>query len=125
MLLAIDVSNTNIKLGLYNKIEVQHRWVVSTARKRTADEYAMVLNDLLRYAGYTFSNIDALMLSSVVPPLTPVFQDLALRYCQKEAIVLDHTLDLGIKLLVDNPWEVGTDRIVAALAAHHIYGGPA
>jgi type III pantothenate kinase len=125
MLLAIDVSNTNIKFGLYNSVEVQHRWVVSTARQRTADEYAMVLSDLLRHAGYTFSDIDDIMLSSVVPPLTPVFQDLAERYCQREAIVLDYTLDVGLKLLVDNPWEVGADRIVTTLAAHHLYGGPA
>lgn len=125
MLLAIDVSNTNIKIGLYNSIEVQHRWVVSTARQRTTDEYAMVLNDLLRHAGYQFTNIDDIILSSVVPPLTPVFQDLAERYCHKEAIVLDYTQDVGIKLLVDNPWEVGADRIVTSLAAHHFYGGPA
>jgi type III pantothenate kinase len=125
MLLAIDVSNTNIKFGLYNSNEVQHRWVVSTARQRTTDEYAMVLSDLLRHAAYTFSNIDDIIVSSVVPPLTPVFQDLAIRYCQKEAIVLDYTLDLGIRLLVENPWEVGADRIVTSLAAHHIYGGPA
>jgi len=125
MLLAIDVSNTNIKLGVYNSAEAQHRWIVSTARQRTADEYAMVLSDLQRHAGYTFAHIDDIILSSVVPPLTPVFQDLALRYCEKEAIVLDYTLDLGIKLLVDNPWEVGADRIANTLAAHHLYGGPA
>lgn len=125
MLLAIDVSNTNIKFGLYNSVEVQQRWVVSTARQRTTDEYAMVLNDLLRHAGHSFSSIDDIILSSVVPPLTPVFQDLATRYCQKEAIVLDHRLDVGIKLLIDNPWEVGADRIVNSLAAHRLYGGPA
>jgi type III pantothenate kinase len=125
MLLAIDVSNTNIKFGLYDSVEVQHRWVVSTARQRTADEYAMVLSDLLRHADLSFSSVDDLILSSVVPPLTPVFQDLARRYCQKEAIVLDYRLDIGIKLLIDNPWEVGADRIVNSLAAHHLYGGPA
>lgn len=125
MLLAIDVSNTNIKIGLYDSTELQHRWVVSTARQRTADEYAMVLSDLLRHAGYQFTDIGDIMLSSVVPPLTPVFQDLAIRYCQKEAIILDYSLDVGIKLLIDNPWEVGSDRIVTALAAHHFYGGPA
>lgn len=125
MLLAIDVSNTNIKFGLYNSAEVQHRWVVSTARQRTTDEYAMVLNDLLRHAGLSFSSIDDIILSSVVPPLTPIFQDLAQRYCQKEAIVLDYRLDLGIRLLIENPWEVGADRIVNSLAAHHLYGGPA
>jgi type III pantothenate kinase len=125
MLLAIDVSNTNIKFGLYNGSAFQHRWVVSTARQRTADEYAMVLIELLRHADFTFADIDDIIVSSVVPPLTPVFQDLVTSYCKKEAIILDYKLDLGIKLLVDNPWEVGTDRIVTSMAAHHLYGGPA
>lgn len=125
MLLAIDVSNTNIKFGLYNSTTMVHHWVVSTARQRTTDEYAMVLSDLARYAGYQFSDIDDIILSSVVPPLTPVFQELALRYCKKEAFVVDHTLELGFKLLIDNPWEIGSDRIVTALAVHHLYGGPA
>ncbi|HLG77412.1 MAG TPA: type III pantothenate kinase, partial [Ktedonobacteraceae bacterium] len=77
MLLAIDISNTNIKFGLYNSDTMQHRWVVSTARQRTADEYAMVLSDLLRHAGYTLTAVDDIILASVVPPLTPIFQDLA------------------------------------------------
>ena len=125
MLLAIDISNTNIKLGLYNSATMNQHWVVSTAPLRTADEYAMVLNDLIRHAGYQLTDIDDIILSSVVPPLTPVFQELAVRYCNKEAIVLDYTLDMGIKFLVDNPWEIGADRIATALAAYHFYGGPA
>src|SRR5579884_915911 len=125
MLLAIDVSNTNIKFGLYQNAEMRHHWVVSTARQRTSDEYAMVLSEPARHAGYRLSDIDDIILSSVVPPLTPVFQELALRYFNKEAIVIDHLLNLGVKLLVDNPWEIGSDRIVTALAAHHLYGGPA
>lgn len=125
MLLAIDVSNTNIKFGLYQNGEMRHHWVVSTARQRTSDEYAMVLSELARHAGYRLSDIDDIILSSVVPPLTPVFQELALRYCGKEALLIDHTLDLGLRLLIDNPWELGSDRIVTALAAHHLYGGPA
>jgi type III pantothenate kinase len=125
MLLAIDVSNTNIKFGLYNSTSMKHHWVVSTARQRTTDEYAMVLSDLARHAGYQFSDIDDIILSSVVPPLTPVFQELAIRYCGKEPFIVDHTLDLGIKLLIDNPWELGSDRIVTSLATYHLYGGPA
>jgi type III pantothenate kinase len=125
MLLAIDISNSNIKFGLYNSEAMEEHWVVSTSRQRTTDEYAMVLNDLARHAGYKFSDIDDIIMSSVVPPLTPVFQELAQHYCGKEALVIDHTLDLGIKLLVDNPWELGSDRIVTTLAAYHLYGGPA
>lgn len=125
MLLAIDISNSNIKFGLYNSDTMNHHWVVSTARQRTTDEYAMVLNELVRHAGHELTDIDDIIMSSVVPPLTPVFQELAYRYCGKEAFVIDHSLDLGIKLLIDNPWELGSDRIVTTLAAHHLYGGPA
>lgn len=127
MLLAIDISNTNIKFGLYNheSMTMSHHWVVSTSRQRTTDEYAMVLNDLARHAGYQLTDITAIILSSVVPNLTPVFQELAIRYCGQEAIMVDYSLDLGIKLLVDNPWEIGSDRIATAIAAHHFYGGPA
>jgi len=125
MLLAIDISNTNIKFGLYNSETLKHHWVVSTVRQRTTDEYAMLLSDLARHAGYQFTDIDDIILSSVVPPLTPVFQELARRYCGKEALVIDHTLDLGIKLLIDNPWELGSDRIVTTLAAYQPYGDPA
>jgi type III pantothenate kinase len=125
MLLAVDISNTNIKFGLYNSETMSQHWIVSTASQRTADEYAMVLHDLLLYSDHRFADIDDIILSSVVPPLTPVFQELALRYCYKEAIVLDYTMDMGLQFLVDNPWEIGTDRIASALAAFHFYGGPA
>ncbi len=125
MLLAIDISNSNIKFGLYSGNTMNHHWVVSTASQRTTDEYAMLLRDLASYAGYELSDIDDIVMSSVVPPLTPVFQELAQRYCNKEALVIDHSLDLGIKLLVDNPWELGSDRIVTSIAAHQLYGGPA
>ena len=125
MLLAIDISNTNIKLGVYDGAIMKYHWVVSTARQRTSDEYAMVLTDLARHAGHELQDIDDIILSSVVPPLTPVFQELALRYFGKEAFVIDHTLDLGIRLEVDNAWELGPDRIMTTLAVHHLYGGPA
>src|SRR6266516_3515417 len=125
MLLAIDISNTNIKIGLYNGETMQHRWVVSTARQRTTDEYAMVLADLARHAGYSLTDIDDIIISSVVPPLTPVFQELATRYCDKEALIVSYALDLGVGLRIDNPWELGADRIVTTLAAYHLYGGPA
>ncbi len=125
MLLAIDISNSNIKFGLYNSVIMKHHWVVSTARQRTTDEYAMVLSDLMRHAEYQFSDIEAIVLSSVVPPLTPVFQELSVRYCGKEPVIISYTLDLGFKLLIDNPWELGSDRMMTTLAAHQLYGGPA
>lgn len=125
MLLAVDISNTNIKFGLYQDETMKHHWIVSTVRQRTSDEYAMVLSDLLRHVNHTLTDIDGMIISCVVPSLTPVFQDLALRYCGREAVVINHSLDLGVRLLVDNPWEVGADRIMTILAVHHLYGGPA
>jgi type III pantothenate kinase len=125
MLLAIDISNTGIKFGLYRDSEMLARWRIATVREKTADEYAMLLGELLRHAGYTYEAIDAVVISCVVPPLTPTFQELALHYCAREAIVIDHTMDVGVRLLTDNPWETGTDRIMSTLAAHRLYGGPA
>lgn len=125
MLLAIDISNTNIKFGLYNSETMKHHWVVSTARQRTTDEYAMVLHDLMHHAGYEMKDIEDIIMSSVVPPLTPVFQEMALRYIGKEAFVISHSMDLGFRLLIDNPWELGSDRMMTTLAAHYLYGGPA
>lgn len=125
MLLAIDVSNTNIKLGIYLGDVMKQHWVISTVQQRTTDEYAMLLNNLLRHVGYSFTDINAIVLASVVPPLTPVFQELAQRYCQQEACIITPDLDLGITLRIDNPQELGADRIVTALAVHHLYQGPA
>src|SRR5579885_3631595 len=125
LLLAIDISNTGIKFGLYQGSEMRARWRIATVREKTADEYAMLLGELLRHAGYGFEAVDAVMVSCVVPPLTPVFQDLARQYCGREAIVVDHTMNVGVRLLTDNPWETGTDRIMSTLAAHRLYGGPA
>src|SRR5438477_12024670 len=102
MLLAIDVSNTNIKFGLYNSTTMKHHWVVSTARQRTTDEYAMVLADLMRHADYKLSDIGDIILLSVVPSLTPVFQELALSYCGREAFVIGHDMDLVFRLFIDN-----------------------
>src|SRR5437660_9973936 len=98
MLLAIDISNTNIKFGLYNSTMMKHHWVVSTARQRTTDEYAMVLNDLARHAGYQLTDIDDSILSSVVPPCTPVCQELAVSYGCTAAIMVNQKSDLCLML---------------------------
>jgi type III pantothenate kinase len=127
LLLAADVSNTGIKFGIYapGRDDLAARWRIATVREKTADEYAMLLADLMRHARLRLEAVDAVIVSSVVPPLTPVFQELAQRYLGREAIVVTHDTDLGIRLLVDNPWETGSDRMLSALAAHRLYGGPA
>ncbi len=101
------------------------RWRIATNREKTADEYAMLLAQLCQQAGARLDAIADTIISSVVPALTPVFQDIATRYLHKEPIVVTYETDLGIKLLVDNPWETGSDRMVSTFAVHHLYGGPA
>ena len=127
LLLAIDISNTGIKLGLYPRggETLVARWRVATVREKTTDEYAMLLRDLMEHAELEFHSISDMIVSSVVPPLTSVFQDLARQYLGREALVVTHATDLGIGLLVDNPWETGSDRMLSALAVHRLYGGPA
>jgi type III pantothenate kinase len=127
LLLATDISNTGIKLGLYPRDgdRLVARWRIATVREKTTDEYAMLLRELMEHADLEFRNICDVIVSSVVPPLTSVFRDLARQYLDREAIVVTHATDLGIRLLVDNPWETGSDRMLSALAVHRLYGGPA
>ena len=127
LLLAVDISNTGIKFGVYPRGDgdLVARWRIATVRDKTSDEYAMLLMELMRHHHLRLDAIEASILSSVVPPLTPVFQDLARQYLGREAIVVNHNTDLGIRLLVDNPWETGADRMMSALAVHQLYGGPA
>jgi type III pantothenate kinase len=127
LLLAIDVSNTGIKLGIYplDGDTLKARWRIATDREKTTDEYAMLLAELCGHAGLRLEDIADAVISSVVPPLTPVFTELAERYLGREPLIVSHQTDLGIRLLVDNPWETGTDRVMSVLAAHALYGGPA
>lgn len=127
LLLTIDVSNTGIKFGLYptDGGPLRARWRIATVREKTTDEYAMLLAQLCAHAGIELRQISDVIMASVTPPLTPVFQDLAKNYLQREAIVISHETPIGVALLVDNPWETGADRMISALAAHQLYGGPA
>jgi type III pantothenate kinase len=125
MLLAIDVSNTGIKLGLYAGRKNLARWRVATVREKTADEYAALFTSLCQQQGFALGEIQATMVSSVVPPLTPVFQQMTRQYLDHEAIIVNHTTPLGVRLLVDNPWEVGADRMLSVFAARELYTVPA
>jgi type III pantothenate kinase len=127
LLLAVDISNTGIKFGIYplDGGELRARWRIATVREKTADEYAMLLIELMRHQGLRLADVADTIISSVVPQLTSIFGDLATQYLGREAMIVDHTMSLGVRLLVDNPWEPGTDRIISALATHRLYGGPA
>ena len=124
MLLAVDIGNTNITLGVFKDGELAAKWRIATDASRLADEYALMVNQLLLYKGLSPSEIDAVSICSVVPPLTPTFVDLCRTYFEVEPLVVGAGTKTGIRILYDNPRDVGADRIVDAAAALDLYGGP-
>ncbi|MCR4432236.1 MAG: type III pantothenate kinase [Tepidanaerobacteraceae bacterium] len=125
MLLAVDVGNTNIVFGTYDGQDLITSWRMATHREQTEDEYGIMLKSLLRDADIEFGKINGAIISSVVPPLTPVMERMCERYFSTKALVVGPGIKTGINIKYENPREVGADRIVNAVAAHHKYGGPA
>ncbi len=124
MLLAIDIGNTNITLGVWDGAVWRVQWRLRTIHDQTADEYGIYLKMLLRDAEL-LPAVDSIIISSVVPARTPTFLAVCERYLRLEALLVRPDLDLGIRVETENPAEVGADRIVNAAAAYHEYGGPA
>ena len=124
-LLAIDAGNTNVVIGAYRDSKLIATWRTATDHDRTEDELAVTLEALLHQEGLSLTSMDALVLGSVVPPLTTAFSRLAERYLTGKAVVIGPGIKTGVRLRVDNPSEVGADRIANTLAAHRRYGGPA
>ena len=125
MLLTIDVGNTNIVIGGYDGEKLVSSWRVNTDADRTTDEYAVLLDGLLHYAQRSLADVSGVVLCSVVPALTSTFEDLAEQYCHTQPIVVGPGTRTHVKILYENPREVGADRIANAVAALHLYGGPA
>jgi type III pantothenate kinase len=123
-LLAIDAGNTNVVIGAYRGAELIATWRTATDHDRTEDEIAVTLEALLGQEDLSLEQMDALVLGSVVPPLTQAYTRLADRYMQGKAVVIGPGVKTGVRLRVDNPSEVGADRIANTLAAHRRYGGP-
>jgi len=125
MLLAIDIGNTNIVLGLFRERELLHHWRVGTRRDGTADEYGILLKNLFEVVGIHPSAVSGVIIASVVPPLQPVFEELTNAHFRVGPVVVGPGIRTGMPILYDNPHEVGADRIVNAVAAYETYGGPA
>jgi type III pantothenate kinase len=125
LLLAIDVGNTNIVLGVYRDETQLTRWRLQTVPGRTADEHAVILRSLCAANDIDFGTLRNLVVGSVVPTLTATFADLADRYLSARPVVVGPGIKTGIRLLVENPREVGADRIANTVAAHRRFGGPA
>ena len=124
MLLAIDIGNTNISVGIFQGKSLVKHWKIKTEREKTCDEYGITLLNLLSLSGMEVKEIKSIILSSVVPPLTPVFQELSQRLFKIKPLVVGPGLKTGMAILYENPLEVGADRIVAAVAAFEKHGGP-
>ena len=124
MLLVVDIGNTNTALGVFLGKKIIEDWKIRTERERTRDEYALTLLSLLNSAGIETQEIKSVIISSVVPPLTPVFQSLCQKLFQLRPLVVGPGLKTGMPILYENPLEVGADRVVVAVAAFEKYGGP-
>ena len=126
MLLAIDVGNTNSKFSVHDGRSWRGHWRASTMAARTADEYAVWLSSLLNLSGLSFEALNHCVISTVVPQALFNLRNLSRRYLNVEPLVVgEPEVKLGIPLRIDNPREAGADRIVNAIGAHKLYGGPA
>ncbi len=125
MLLAVDVGNTNVVLGVFDGVKVHSSWRIQTERRRMPDEWALMVLGLLEHAGLKGSDVTGTIISSVVPPLTTALREMAERYFRHRVLVVEPGIKTGLAIRYDNPREVGADRIVNAVAAFHFYGGPA
>ena len=124
MLLAIDIGNTDTTLGVFDGEELRATWHMATVIHRMTDEYAALIPNLLHHQGLDKSDIKEAALCSVVPPLITTFRELFQRYFHVSPLVVGAGVKTGVRIHMDNPREVGADRIVNAAAAHHLYGGP-
>jgi type III pantothenate kinase len=118
MLLAIDVGNTQTHLGAFDGTELVEHWRFSTDREATGDELAVIINDLLSLSGIGFKDIDAEAISSVVPQLVTEYRRLFGRYLEREALIVGPGTKTGMPIRLDNPRELGADRLVNAVAGY-------
>jgi type III pantothenate kinase len=124
MLLAIDAGNTNVVFALVDGDDIVARWRIATDARRTADEYAVWLSQLMQLAGYKMQVVDAVIIATVVPRALHNLTVLAEKYFKKTTLIAGRPpLDWGIHLDVVEPSTVGADRVVNTIAAHTLHGG--
>lgn len=124
MLLTIDVGNSNTVLGVFRGSQLIANWRLSTEHSQTVDEYGVLTRSLFSLAGLDQEDITGVMVSSVVPPVNWTLEEMSRIYFAKKALFVEPGVKTGMAVLVDNPSEVGADRIVNGVAAFHQYGGP-
>ncbi|MGN7765812.1 MULTISPECIES: type III pantothenate kinase [Paenibacillus] len=124
MMLAVDIGNTNIVLGVYRGRELLHHFRLSTARQSTSDEYGVLIHNLFHMSNISFKDVEGVIISSVVPPLVQVIVEMCVKYIGKEPLLVGPGIKTGLNLRYENPREVGADRIVNAVAAIEQYKCP-
>lgn len=124
MLLVFDIANTNIKIGLFDGKKLKATWRIATGVQRMADEYAVILLNMLRHEGIDPKDIDEGAMSCVVPPLVTTFNELFLKYFKIKPLVVGPGIKTGVRIRYPNPREVGADLIANAAAALSLYKPP-
>lgn len=124
MILALDVGNSNITIGLFDGSKLVMNWRLRTVHDQTSDEWGILLRNLFSIDGLGLNEVDGIIISSVVPPLDSTLAAMSRRYFQREPHFVTCDTRCGLKILYDNPREVGADRIVNSVAAFDRYGGP-
>lgn len=124
MLLALDVGNSNITVGVFERDRRAAHWRLRTVHDQTADEWGILLRNLFTLGEIDIASVDGVIIGSVVPPLDASLAVMAERYFRTQAIFVTPETDTGLKILYRNPQEVGADRIENSVAAFHKYGGP-
>lgn len=124
MLFTLDVGNTNTVLGVFHDEELIAHWRLTTARDQTVDEYGILTRNLFSLAELDPKAINGVIISSVVPPLNSTLGEMSHKYFHQRPLFVELGVKTGMAVLVDNPLEVGADRIVNGVAAFHQYGGP-
>lgn len=124
MLLAFDVGNSNIVLGVFKDGELIQNWRIETDNNKSADEYGMIINQLFAYEGLEINQVQDVIISTVVPSILFTLQHLSQKYFKKRAIVIEPGIKTGLIIKYDNPKQVGADRIVNAVAGLNKYPGP-
>jgi len=124
MLLAIDVGNTNVTVGVFEGEKLKASWRLAPDVNRLADEYGVLMMNLLAHEGIGGEQIDAAVMVSVVPDLEPVFESVCRRYFSVRPLMVSAGVRTGLRILYDSPREVGADRVADAVAAIRLYGPP-
>jgi type III pantothenate kinase len=122
MLLALDAGNSNITIGAFEETKLIGRWRLRTIHEQTADEWGVLMRNLFALASLDLERVDGIVIASVVPTLDAPLH--AMRYFQTTPLFITPNMDIGLKVLYDNPREVGADRVVNGVAAFQRYGGP-